>query len=95
VLVLGGSAAAQVPNLTGYPNSMAAAGDSITRAYNSGTVPFTDQPGNSWSTGTRGSVRSHYLRILDAEPAISERNFNESVSGREDARPGCSGGPGQ
>ena len=81
LLVLGGSAAAPAPNLTGYPNSMAAAGDSITRGYNSGTVPFSDQPGNSWSTGTRSSVRSHYLRILDAEPAISERNFNEAVSG--------------
>ena len=49
LLVLGGSAAAPAPNLTGYPNSMAAAGDSITRGYNTGTVPFTDQPGNSWS----------------------------------------------
>jgi lysophospholipase L1-like esterase len=81
LLTLGGVAAAPAPNLTGYPNSMAAAGDSITRAYNTGTVPFTDQPGNSWSTGTRSSVRSHYLRILDAEPSISGRNFNEAVSG--------------
>jgi lysophospholipase L1-like esterase len=81
LLVVGGVAAAPAPNLTGYPNSMAAAGDSISRAYNTGTVPFTDQPANSWSTGTRSSVRSHYLRILDAEPAISGRNFNEAVSG--------------
>jgi lysophospholipase L1-like esterase len=80
-LILGGSAAAPAPNLAGYPNSMAAAGDSITRAYNTGTVPFTDQPENSWSTGTRGSVRSHYLRILDAEPAIAGRNFSAAVSG--------------
>jgi lysophospholipase L1-like esterase len=81
LLVLGGSAAAPAPNLTGYPNSMAAAGDSITRGYNTGTVPFTDQPANSWSTGKRSSVQSHYLRILDVEPAISQRNFNEAVSG--------------
>jgi len=81
LLVLGGSPGAPAPNLTGYPNSVAAAGDSITRGYNTGTVPFTDQPGNSWSTGTRSSVRSHYLRILDAEPAISGRSFNEAVSG--------------
>src|SRR6266540_6906494 len=81
LLVVGGLAAAPAPNLSGYPNSMAAVGDSITRAYNSGTVSFTDQPGKSWATGTRSSVRSHYLRILDAQPAISDRNFNEAVSG--------------
>jgi lysophospholipase L1-like esterase len=81
LLVLGGLAATPAPNLSGYPNSMAAAGDSITRAYNTGTVPFTDQPANSWSSGTRSSVQSHYLRILDAEPEISSRNFNVAVSG--------------
>jgi lysophospholipase L1-like esterase len=81
LLMGGGVAAAPAPNLTGYPNSMAAAGDSITRAYNTGTVPFTDQPANSWSSGTPSSVRSHYLRILDAQPEISGRNFNVAVSG--------------
>jgi len=40
------------PNLSGYPNSLAALGDSITRAFNTGTLPFTDAPANSWSTGT-------------------------------------------
>jgi lysophospholipase L1-like esterase len=81
LLVLGSVAATPAPNLTGYPNSMAAPGDSITRAYNTGTLPFGDAPGNSWSTGTRPSIESHYLRILDAEPAIFERNFNDAVSG--------------
>ena len=65
-----GTSVQATPNLTGYPNSMAATGDSITRAYNTGTVPFSDGPGNSWSTGTRTSVGSHYGRILTAEPAI-------------------------
>ena len=69
------------PNLTGYPNSMAATGDSITRAYNTGTVPFSDGPDNSWSTGTRTSVGSHYGRILTAEPAILGRNYNQAVTG--------------
>lgn len=73
-------AATPAPNLTGYPNSMAAFGDSI-RAYNTGTLPFGDAPGNSWSTGTRSSIESHYLRILDAEPAIFERSLNDAVSG--------------
>jgi lysophospholipase L1-like esterase len=82
LLVLGSIAAATpAPNLTGYPNSIAALGDSITRAYNTGTLPFGDAPGHSWSTGPRGSIGSHYLRILDAEPAILDRNFNDAVSG--------------
>jgi lysophospholipase L1-like esterase len=69
------------PNLTGYPNSMAATGDSITRAYNTGTLPFSDAAGNSWSTGTRASVESHYSRILVAQPAILGRNYNHAVTG--------------
>src|SRR6266511_3559590 len=69
------------PNLTGYPNSMAATGDSITRAYNTGTLPFSDAPGNSWSTGTRASVESHYRRILVAQPTILGRNYNHAVNG--------------
>jgi hypothetical protein len=51
------------------------------RAFNTGGVPFTDAPGNSWSTGTRTSVQSHYARILAADPAILERNFNDAMSG--------------
>ena len=81
LLVLGSVAAAPAPNLTGYPNSMAALGDSITRAYNTGTFPFGDAPAHSWSTGTRPSIESQYLRILEAEPAIFQRNFNDAVSG--------------
>jgi hypothetical protein len=54
-----GTSVQATPNLTGYPNSMAATGDSITRAYNTGTLPFSDRPDNSWSTGTRTSVGSH------------------------------------
>ena len=81
LLALGMVAAVPAPNLTGYPNSIGALGDSITLGYNTGTVPFTDAPGNSWSTGTRSSVDSHYLRILDAAPAIFDRTSNNAVSG--------------
>lgn len=80
-LVLGGPFVGPPPNLTGYPNSIASLGDSITRAFNTGGLPFTDAPGNSWSTGTRSSVQSHYVRILAAEPAILERNVNHAESG--------------
>ncbi len=81
LLALGMVPAAPAPNLTGYPNSIGALGDSITRAYNTGSLPFTDAPGNSWSTGTRSSIHSHYLRILDAAPAIFDKTFNDAVSG--------------
>ena len=81
LLALGTVGAVPAPNLTGYPNSIGALGDSITRGYNTGTVPFTDAPRNSWSTGTRSSVESHYLRIREAAPAIFDRTFNNAVSG--------------
>ncbi|TMG25723.1 MAG: SGNH/GDSL hydrolase family protein [Chloroflexi bacterium] len=66
---------------TGLPNSIAATGDSITRAYNTGFWPFTDNPAGSWSTGTTSSVNSHYLRILARHPAIRGRAYNDAKSG--------------
>ena len=79
------------------PKVMAALGDSITPAFNTeisptcppriipGTEPPTafpsDCPKNSWSTGTQISEQSHYVRILAADPAILERNFNDAKSG--------------
>lgn len=78
-----GTSVQATPNLSGYPSSMAATGDSITRAYNTGTLPFSDAVGNSWSTGTRTTVQSHYSRILAAEPAIVGRNYNDAVTGAE------------
>ena len=71
------TAGAQEP----WPNSMAALGNSITRGFNSGPLPYQDNPGYSWSTGTNASVRSHYLRILEANPAIAGKNFNDARSG--------------
>ncbi len=79
-LVLSGTAAAQAGG--GYPNSMAATGDSITRAFNSGLVPYTDAPWNSWSTGALRSW-THYRRILAANLRIFGRNFNNARSGAE------------
>jgi lysophospholipase L1-like esterase len=74
-------ASAAGPDTNGWPNSIASTGDSITRAFNTGTVPFTDAPANSWSTGTNTSVNSHYLRILAANPSINGHNYNDAVSG--------------
>lgn len=64
-----------------YPNSMASTGDSITRAFNSGVIPWTEAPWNSWSTGSSSYVWSHYRRILAANPHIFLRNFNDARSG--------------
>jgi lysophospholipase L1-like esterase len=63
------------------PGSMAATGDSITRAFNTGLLPFTDAPRNSWSTGSRTYVWSHYRRILALNWRILGRNFNDARSG--------------
>jgi lysophospholipase L1-like esterase len=65
------------------PNSMAAAGDSVTRAFNStwnGCV-LTDCPQYSWSTGDNASVESQYLRILARNPRINGRAYNDARTG--------------
>src|SRR5919109_5335591 len=64
-----------------YPDSMAATGDSITRAFNTGLLPYTDAPRNSWSTGSRRYVWSHYRRILAVNSRIFGRNPNDARSG--------------
>jgi lysophospholipase L1-like esterase len=60
---------------------MASTGDSITRAYNTGFWPFSDNTASSWSTGTTSSVNSHYLRIRAQNSAISGRNYNDAKTG--------------
>ncbi len=66
----------------GLPDSMAALGDSITRAFNADpNHQFGDQPENSWSTGTSNTIQSHYFRILQGNSNISGKNFNYAVSG--------------
>jgi lysophospholipase L1-like esterase len=69
------------PAVTGYPNSIASTGDSITRAFNTCSLPFVDCPANSWSTGWSATVNSHYSRILAANPSISGRNYNDAKTG--------------
>jgi lysophospholipase L1-like esterase len=64
-----------------YPKSMASTGDSITTAYNTGFIPYTDNPSASWSTGTSSGVNSHYLRLLRLNPHIQGRNYNDAAGG--------------
>lgn len=64
-----------------YPNSIAATGDSITRAFNTCAFPFTDCVANSWATGTEASVNSFYLRILERNASIRGNLFNDARSG--------------
>jgi lysophospholipase L1-like esterase len=72
-------AAAAVPP----PSSIASTGDSITRAFNTGSFPLLDAPSNSWSTGSNASVNSHYRRLLALNPAISGRAYNVAQSGAD------------
>lgn len=67
--------------LAAYPNSLAATGDSITRAFNTCSFPFVDCPANSWATGTNTTVNSFYLRIRAVNRAIEGRLFNDARSG--------------
>jgi lysophospholipase L1-like esterase len=63
------------------PNSMDALGDSITRAFNTCSLPFTDCTENSWATGTNSAVNSVYLRILAKNAGIKGHNNNDAKSG--------------
>lgn len=64
------------------PNSMAATGDSITRAFDIGWAHvLSDSPQYSWSTGTDSAVNSQYLRILARNPAIGGRAYNDAWTG--------------
>jgi len=70
------------PAISGYPNSIAALGDSITRAYDAdGVYPPGERLQYSWATGTSTKVNSVYVRILAANPNISGRAYNDSASG--------------
>jgi lysophospholipase L1-like esterase len=80
-VVLASVALAEPAHAQEYPDSMASTGDSITRAFNAGLIPWTDAPRQSWSTGSSTYVSSHYRRILAANPAILGRNFNDARSG--------------
>jgi lysophospholipase L1-like esterase len=64
------------------PASMAALGDSITRAYDV-CCSYGDHPGQSWSTGYAwyDGISSHYERIKRAKASIAGQAYNEAVTG--------------
>jgi lysophospholipase L1-like esterase len=64
-----------------YPSSMAALGDSITRAYNAGERPFADAPDRSWATGGDEEVASLYSRLVRRNPSLRGRRLNLARSG--------------
>ncbi|MHC6591278.1 SGNH/GDSL hydrolase family protein [Arthrobacter sp. C152] len=75
-------AAAQPAAAATYPRSMAALGDSISRAADV-CCWYGDHPAQSWSTGSASydGIQSHYERLLPLRPAISGNNFNDARSG--------------
>jgi len=64
------------------PTSMAALGDSITRAYDV-CCSYSDHPGQSWSTGGAwyDGITSHYERIKRRNGAIAGHAYNDAVTG--------------
>jgi lysophospholipase L1-like esterase len=64
------------------PSSMAAIGDSITRATDV-CCWYGDHPGSSWSTGGNAfdGVRSQYERIRSLNPDIIGHRYNDAVAG--------------
>jgi lysophospholipase L1-like esterase len=80
LILVGGLASPASAQTHPVPNSMASMGDSITRAFNACGWYF-DCTSRSFSTGSSSSVNSHYLRILNVNPAILGKNYNEARSG--------------
>ncbi len=71
------------PTTDPIPNSMAAIGDSITRAFDSCPPMFGECLTASYATGT--TVGSHYERILAVNPAIAGNAYNDAVTGATSA----------
>jgi lysophospholipase L1-like esterase len=71
--------AAAAPSL---PSSMAAIGDSITRATDV-CCWYGDHPPESWSTGGGlfDGITSHYERLLALSPGIYGHNYNDARAG--------------
>jgi lysophospholipase L1-like esterase len=82
VVVLAGLVAQPAWAAPPLPASMAAIGDSITRAYDV-CCSYGDHPGQSWSTGSTSydGIASQYERIRQLNPAITGHAYNDAVSG--------------
>src|SRR5215208_4557498 len=82
VVVLAGLVAQPAWAAPPLPSSMAAIGDSITRAYDV-CCAYGDHPGQSWSTGSTSydGIASHYERIRQLNSAITGHGYNDAVTG--------------
>ncbi|MFY9588514.1 MAG: GDSL-type esterase/lipase family protein [Actinomycetota bacterium] len=70
------SSDAPVATRSGLPARIAAAGDSMTRAFNVGSCcVYSDAPEYSWATGDNAAVDSHYRRLRELNPSVREFNF--------------------
>jgi lysophospholipase L1-like esterase len=57
-----------------FPSKVTSLGDSITRAFQTCSFPFTDCPENSWATGTSSKVKSVFFRIKEHNSKATETN---------------------
>ncbi|WP_129839835.1 GDSL-type esterase/lipase family protein [Streptomyces sp. RFCAC02] len=74
-------AARQAPAWDTDPDSVAAIGDSITRAFDACSV-LSDCPEASWATGTDASVSSVALQLLGGdEQAVADHTWNLAETG--------------
>jgi len=82
VVVLAGLVAQPAWAAPPLPASMAALGDSITRAYDV-CCSYGDHPGQSWSSGSTSydGIASHYERLRQLNSAIAGHGYNDAVSG--------------
>jgi len=90
VVVLAGLVTQPAWAVPPLPSSMAAIGDSITRAYDV-CCSYGDHPGQSWSTGYTNydGIASHYERIRQLNSAITSHGYNDAVTGAKmSAAPG-------
>src|SRR5437899_3200844 len=70
---------------TDIPRRIAAAGDSMTRAFNIGSCcAWSDNPQYSWATGDNSAVDSDYQRLRRLDPAVREFNVAKTGSRMED-----------
>jgi hypothetical protein len=84
VLVVAPGWAGEAEARPALPTSMAAIGDSITRAADV-CCYYGDHPGQSWSSGNGwwDPVVSHYERLRALNPAISGRAYNNAMDGAQ------------
>jgi lysophospholipase L1-like esterase len=82
VFVLSLLASTRADAAPALPNSMAALGDSITRAYDA-CCWYGEHPSDSWSTGGNAfdGVSSHYERLRELNPQIAGRQADDAVTG--------------